>query len=141
MAEWVDRLAALREHMQTAFAVGAELTLLPPDEGLAIVREAWPRIEVQEVKTGLLKAFAFSKALRPRKHPRVLQVLHMGMTDEDPEVRRYAAGYMSEYAGEDAGNPERYDAWYKLHAGMSAEEVLRASGGALETGDNKGDQP
>ena len=75
-AAWVERLTALRDHMHTAFAVGAELTLLEPDHGLAIVRDAWPQITV----------------LRPNKHPRLLQVLNLGMTDSDPAIRAYAAG-------------------------------------------------
>jgi hypothetical protein len=125
-AEWVERLATLRDHMHTAFGVGPELTLLAPDEGLAIVREAWPRIAVAEVKTGLLKAFAFSKALAPNKHPRLLEVLDLGMTDPDLEIRAYAATYLEEYAGEDfSGQPEQYAAWSRRHAGMTPEEVTR----------------
>ncbi len=104
--EWVNRLASLRDHMHTAFAVGPELTLLPPDEGLAIVRDAWPRIEIAEVKTGLLKAFAFSKAL-PQVHPRLLEVLDLGMTDGDPAIRAYAATYLQEHFPEGAAVPSR----------------------------------
>lgn len=141
-AAWVERLVSLRDHMHTAFGVGPELTLLAPDEGLAIVREAWPRIKVQEVKTGLLKAFAFSKALAPRKHPRVLAVLHLGMTDPDPEVRRYASSYVSDFCGAGvASDPDQYQAWYRTHGAMAVDLVLRdAPGERLETGVNEGDQ-
>jgi tetratricopeptide (TPR) repeat protein len=121
---WVERLTGLREHMHTAFGVGPDLTQLEPDLGLEIVREAWPKITVPEVKTGLLKTFAFSKAL-PEKHSKVLQVLHLGMTDQDPEIRAYAAGYVEEYSGQDFSNdPAAYKAWYRDNAKQPPQELL-----------------
>ena len=63
---WVERLTGLRDHMHTAFGVGPDLTLLDPDQGVEIVREAWPQITRPEVKTGLLKTFDFSKGV-PRR--------------------------------------------------------------------------
>jgi hypothetical protein len=121
---WVARLAGLRDHMHTAFSVGPELTLLPPDEGLAVVRAAWPDIQRTEVKTGLLKAFQFSKALAPAKHPHVLKVLHLGMTDADREVSRYAAAYLEEYAGENFdGDSARYDQWYRRHRDLPIDRL------------------
>jgi predicted esterase len=123
---WVEKLVGLRDHMHTAFSVGPELTLLPPDEGLAIVQHAWPRIKVRHVKTGILKAYAFGQALHPKKHPSVLAVLHLGMTDPDPEIQTYAASYLQEYAKEDFdGERDRYAAWYREYGDMSPEEVLR----------------
>ena len=50
------------------------------------------------MKTGLLKTFAFSKAL-PEKHPKLFLVLDLGMNDSDPEIREYAASYLEEFAG------------------------------------------
>ena len=121
---WVERLGGLRDHMHTAFGVGPDLTLLEPDEGLAIVREAWPKIEAYEVKTGLLKTFAFSKAL-PKKHSQVLQVLHLGMTDKDPKVREYAAAYVEEYAGRNfASDSTAYKAWYRKNREQDPNELL-----------------
>ncbi len=123
---WVKKLVGLREHMHTAFAVGPELTLLDPDKGLVIVQDAWPQIKVAEVKTGILKAFAFGKALRPNKHPKVLDVLHLGMTDEDTDIREYAASYLQEYAKEEFDpNDNHYADWYRKYANMQPEEVIR----------------
>lgn len=123
---WVERITTLRDHMHTAFGVGPELTLLAPDEGLAIVREAWPQITIAEVKTGLLKAFAFSKAL-PSPHPRLIPVLDLGMTDNDPEIRAYAASYLKEYAHENFyDHPDRYSAWYREHREMTPETMRRS---------------
>src|SRR6187431_2901320 len=109
---WVVKLTGLRDHMHTAFGVGPDLTLLEPDEGLEIVKEAWPKIKEKDVKTGLLKTFAFSKAL-PKKHAKVLEVLDIGMKDEDPEVRKYAAAYVADYSGKDfSDDAAGYKAWF-----------------------------
>jgi hypothetical protein len=125
-AAWAKRLTGLRDHMHTAFSVGPELTLLEPDVGLEIVRAAWPEIRVQEVKTGLLKAFAFSKALAPKKHPRLVQVLHLGMSDPDLEVRQYAASYLKEIAHEDFNlHPAAYATWHRTYGEMPLDDVLQ----------------
>lgn len=125
---WVERLIGLRDHMQTAFAIGPELLLLDPDKGLEIVQKAWPKIKVPEVKTGLLKAFAFSKPLHPKKHPKVLQVLDLGMRDSDPEIQSYAAAYLKEYSKEDfGGNDKAYASWYAGFGAKSPEDVLQLS--------------
>ncbi len=124
---WVTRLVGLRDHMHTAFGVGPDLTLLDPDLGLEIVTEAWPKIKEQQVKTGLLKTFAFSKAL-PKKHAKVLQVLDLGMHDDDPEIRSYAASYVKEYAGKNfTDDPKGYSAWYGENRDKSPQELLAAN--------------
>jgi hypothetical protein len=123
---WVKRLTHLRDHMHTAFSVGPELTLLDPDVGLDILRAAWPQIHVQEVKTGLLKAFAFSKALAPKKHPRLVQVLHLGMSDPDLEIHRYAASYLKAIAHEDFNlNRAAYQPWRRTYGNMPLDEVVK----------------
>lgn len=124
--DWVERLKGLREHMNTAFVVGPELLLLDPDKELEILRKAWPSITAPEVKMGLLKAFSFNKALQPKKHPLVLRVLDLGMTDPDPKINAYAAAYLQEYASEDfSGAGERYAAWYRKHGDKSPEQVIQ----------------
>jgi len=122
---WVERLKGLRDHMHTAFGVGPDLTLLDPDQGVEIVREAWPQISQPDVKTGLLKTFAFSKAL-PKTHAKLFLVLDLGMNDSDPEIREYAASYLEEYAGKEvAGDPQKYAAWFKEFGEMDPADVLK----------------
>lgn len=124
-AAWVTRLTGLRDHMHTAFAVGPELTQLDPEVGFDIVKTAWPKIKEVEVKTGLLKTFAFSKAL-PSKHPKVLQVLDLGMNDKKAKVREYAAAYVEEYSGTNfKANPKAYQAWYKENGDKDPNELLK----------------
>ena len=125
---WVKKITGLKDHMHTAFGVGPELTLLTPDDGLAIVEMAWPKIKHQEVKTGILKAFSFGKALAPKKHPYLKQVLELGTSDADKEIREYANTYMKEHfpnAGNDespvesaAAAPMDRDAWIKKLVGL-----------------------
>ena len=122
---WVKRIAGLRDHMHTAFGVGPDLTLLDPDQGLEIVRAAWPKVKQFEVKTGLLKTFAFSKAL-PDKHPKVLQVLDLGMNDKNAKVREYAASYVEEYSGKNfKDNLKGYKAWYKENGDKEPNDLLK----------------
>jgi pentatricopeptide repeat protein len=122
---WVKRIVGLRDHMHTAFGVGPDLTLLEPDQGVEIVCEAWPKVTRFEVKTGLLKTFAFSKAL-PGKHPKVLQVLDLGMNDKNPKVREYAASYLEEYAGQNfSKDPKGYAEWYAKNKDKDPNELLK----------------
>lgn len=121
---WIERLKGLRDHMHTAFGVGPDLTLLEPDQGIAIVRQAWPQLKHSDVKTGLLKTFAFSKAL-DAKHPKLFQVLDLGMNDADPEIRAYAASYISEYSQVDfANDPQGYAAWFEKFGDKTPDEAL-----------------
>jgi tetratricopeptide (TPR) repeat protein len=121
---WVERIKGLRDHMHTAFGVGPDLTLLEPELGLEVVRLSWSQIKEPDVKTGLLKTFAFSKAL-PNKHPKLFQVLDLGMNDADPKIRAYAASYVSEYSGVDFTNDlEGYKAWYKKFGDKTPDQVL-----------------
>ncbi len=121
---WVERIKGLRDHMHTAFGVGPDLTLLEPDLGVQIVRLAWPQIQEPDVKTGLLKTFAFSKAL-PSTHPKLFQVLDLGMNDSDPKIRAYAASYVSEYSGVDfTDDPDGYKAWFAKFGDKTPTEVV-----------------
>jgi tetratricopeptide (TPR) repeat protein len=132
---WVERLKGLRDHMHTAFGVGPDLTLLEPDQGVAIVQQAWPQLKHADVKTGLLKTFAFSKAL-DTKHPKLFQVLDLGMNDSDPDIRAYAASYISEYSQVDfTTDPQGYAAWFEKFGDKTPDEVLE-----LQTNEPTGDK-
>lgn len=137
--EWVQRLQGLRDHMHTAFGVGPDLTLMEPEVGLEVVRKAWPRITQFEVKTGLLKTFAFSKAL-PNKHSKVLQVLDIGMNDNDPRVQSYAAAYIKDYAGKDFSNdPKGYAEWYAANRDKDPNELMKKNESDTTTGNGTAD--
>lgn len=120
--EWTTRLAALRTHNEAAFQVGPRIVDAPRDVAMTAVRDAWPSIDIDGVKTGLLKAFHFGQ------HPDVLEVLHLGATDSSDDVRQYAFGYLRTFAWRDfVANPDDYAAWRETYAGMDVEDVLHAN--------------
>ncbi len=125
LESWLERLKTLEGHKAAAFRVGPELVKLDPDFALKVMEAAWPELTDFQVKRGLLKAFHFGKSLRPKKHPRVLKILHLGMSDRDEKVRQYAAAYVKEYALEDfSGRPQAYAQWYEKHGDLPVEQVV-----------------
>ena len=124
---WIQRLKEARDHKQAAFVLVPDLIAnLSPDQAFQVVKAAWPALQNDEVKTGIAKAFAF------RDHPRVLDVLHLGMTDSDVIVRRYVRTYVSWYAFHDFAEDYRaYDPWYRQNAGQPLETVVLRNGKAL----------
>lgn len=120
--EWAERLRLLTTHNQTAFQVGPRLVDIPSDVALQAVRDAWPDIGDDGVKTGLLKAFHFAQ------HPDVLDVLHLGATDKSQSVREYAFTYLRTFAWRDfVEAPGDYTAWRNTYKGQDVEDVLNAN--------------
>lgn len=120
LASWQKRLEECTDHKQAAFSVGPMmLDSLSPDEAWEVVKAAWPNLKNDDVKTGICKAFAF------RNHPRVLDVLDLGMADFPTGVRMYVKDYVAWYAFQDfAEDYSAYPAWRKQYAGMPLEEVV-----------------
>jgi hypothetical protein len=75
-----------------AFATGQQLAKLPPQEGLAILRDNWSSVTNIEARQQLLKAFTFAK------HERLPAVLELGLLDPAPLVQEWALGYLREVA-------------------------------------------
>jgi predicted esterase len=120
--DWAERLTALRSHQKAAFQVGHRLVDVPRDVALNAVQTAWPDITFDGTKTGLFKAFHFGQ------HPDVLEVLHLGATDESVHVREYAFNYLRTFAWRDfAAEPEAYASWRETCIGKDVEDVLHAS--------------
>jgi uncharacterized protein YjbI with pentapeptide repeats len=117
---WLIKLRGLKAHNPTAFAVGPQMIAeLSPQEAWEVTRAVWPEIQVDEVKTGLLKTFEFAR------HPEVLEVLDLGATDGSQFVREYAYSYLQNYALRDFNRAEfAYSAWKHEYLGKSTEEVL-----------------
>jgi predicted esterase len=107
LEDWVERLKGLEGHKAAAFSVGPELVKLEPGFGLRVVEAAWPDLNDIEVKRGLLKAFQFAK------HPKIIKVLHLGVTDSEKKVRETALYYLSEYSMQKFSvNTMAYRRWY-----------------------------
>jgi len=141
----IKKLKALKTHMDAAFQLGPELIRMDPDVGLDCVRKAWPDLANDSVKTGILKAFAFSKGL-PQKHTHLIKVLDLGMADKSEKVREYAATYMAQSKGPQKGkDPKQKNAAVKddladipskkLQAGKDANKIY------FLIGPREGDKP
>lgn len=123
---WVDKILLLKSHNPMAFQLGPSLLKLPEEDALAVVRAAWPQIEISYVKTGILKAF------QSEGPEHVVQVLHLGMTDSDPYVMAYADTYlktiaMRSFEGDLAG----YEKWYARLGQLPLHNILETSFGEL----------
>jgi predicted esterase len=112
------QLLALGDDWRKAFALGQKLAAADPDAALAALNNNWSRIAPLQARQQLLKAFAFAS------HPRVLDVLHLGMTDSEPQVQGWACNYLRDYAFEDfAHNRAAYEEWRKQTQGKPLAEV------------------
>ncbi len=117
--EWIAILVAAQSHNPVAFQHGPQIAALDRERSLSIVQRAWPQIQINWVKNGILKAFQFSES------PNILEVLHLGMTDADPTVQDYARYYVCYWALQkfERNSPD-YAAWYAAHRGQSLKDVL-----------------
>lgn len=129
--DWAQRLAGLDgAGWRAAFDLGQELAALPGDEGFAILRANWGKIDKIDARRQLLKAWHLVTPypLRFRNHPRHLDGLDLGMRDPAPEVREWAIEFLGDIALRDfAKDPAAYDGWHEINRGRSAAEALAQS--------------
>lgn len=117
--EWIEALVQATSHNPVAFDIGPRIASLERARSKAIITAAWPKIQVKEVKTGILKAFQFSH------HPDVLYVLDLGMRDTEPYVQQYAGTYLIDWSLRKFDNDrDAYEAWYIKHRDQPIEDVL-----------------
>ena len=119
--DWPATLASLSDdNWRRAFAVGGELARMDAEQSWPIVRANWSKVPNFEARQQILKAFAFA-----RLHPRVLDVMHLGMTDPEPQVRAWAVGYLRGLSFQDfAEDSAAYDRWRAKTAGRPAADVV-----------------
>lgn len=129
-ATLAERLAVLADPnvgWREAFAVGDALTALPPDEGYAMLEAAWPSLPV-EARQQMLKAWQFATPypLHARLHPRLLDVMNLGMTDASPNVQSWATGFLRGVAFFDfAEDFPAYETWYAANRKRPLLQVMR----------------
>ncbi|MCP5119885.1 MAG: hypothetical protein GY953_54495, partial [bacterium] len=128
---WNNKVASLaQDGWRTWFGVGCDLADLPAEEGYSILRENWDRLEKADVRRQMLKAWFFTLpyALHVRGHPRLLEVMDLGMRDESPRVRDSAISYLSGVAFQDFGEDlAAYRPWYEANRGRPLAEVFEHS--------------
>ncbi len=110
---YAARLAALKDQgWREAFALGQEIAGLPPEQGWAIIRDAWPTLEPVHARQQMLKAWYFRApdgkspmGLTPRGHPRLPDVLELGLNDRSPDVQQWAADFLKKSGGGEPAAP------------------------------------
>ena len=128
---WARKLAALSDdNWRIAFRIGEELAALPPDEGFAILKANWGKIDNASARQQILKAWDFHRPDPPggRFHQRIVGALDLGMRDPSPEVQSWAMGYLGEIALQDFSEDfASYDGWYRANADLPVSEVVARS--------------
>ena len=127
---WAKRLKQIRSAPPARYGIGAELVTLDPDFALAIVRECWPGLANDAVKTGVMTAFLNAEQFGAEgPHPHLLRVLDLGITDGSGDVRADAARRLEPMTFQDfAANPGAYAAFrekYVLPPGDGWAAALR----------------
>ncbi len=106
--DYAPRLRALKDQgWREAFALGQEIAGLPADEGWVIIRGAWGTLEPVHARQQMLKAWYLRApdgktpmGLTERRHPRLKDVLELGMQDASPEVREWASDFLKKSGAE-----------------------------------------
>jgi erythromycin esterase len=127
-AEWARKLAGLNgKNWRAASALGDELADMEPEEGFAILKENWDKIDDTNARQQLLKSWYLMTPypLHARNHPRILDVLDLGMRDESPEVQKFALTYLRGVAFQDfAEDFQAYRQWYESARGKPVSQVI-----------------
>ncbi|HEY3968430.1 MAG TPA: hypothetical protein VGM05_28035 [Planctomycetaceae bacterium] len=130
-AAWATKLAELNSaDWRTAFSVGDELARLPPDEGYSILQENWEKITKVGSREQILSSWNSARADAPqaRRHPRLVDVLDLGMRDRSPEVQRWATNSLRGIAFQDfAEDFPAYKTWYAAAQGKPVLTVISDS--------------
>ena len=125
---WARKLAELKDaNWRVAFRIGEELAELPPDEGFAILKANWGKIDNASARQQILKAWDFHRPDPPggRFHLRIVDAMDLGMRDPSPEVQSWAMGYLGEVALRDFSEDfASYDGWYRANAHLPVSEVV-----------------
>jgi eukaryotic-like serine/threonine-protein kinase len=119
VAKWVKLLVEAQGHNMIAFNLGPKMLAEEPDKATRIAETAWPRLRDRQQKSAILKVFRFAS------HDQVLNILHLGMTDDDPDIRKYADAYLIDYSFRSFdGEPEAYLKWRSGREDKSASELF-----------------
>jgi len=126
--QWTEALVALNTAgWREAFALGQKIAALPPDEGYEVLSQGWGAVANIDARQQLLKAFFFVRNPPPdRFHPRLFDVLDLGMRDRSPAVQGWSINYLKQIVLRDFANDfPSYEKWYKANAGRPVADILR----------------
>ncbi len=118
--EWQQRLVSVMPNSVDGARTMQALHNLPPDTSLALLKDAWQKIASAETRLYVLNM--------SQDHPRVLELLDLGVKDTSLYVQNRAIQALEMYSFENyAEDFGAYDAWRQKQAGRSLEETMRES--------------
>lgn len=121
---------------RAVFALGRKLIDADGDAGFRALQEKWGTIESPTVRAGLMTAFVGKRLSsevddderKDRVHPRLVDVLDLGVRDANAAVQAAALKALRRVALTDfAERFEAYYPWYEGAFGRDANEVLEES--------------
>jgi hypothetical protein len=133
---WTERVNSMNQaDWRKALAVANDMAKLPPEEGLAVVRENWTTVTNAESRKQFLKAFTFAN------HPKLIPVLEMGVLDPAPPVQAWGLSYLRDVALEDfAEDFAGAKSWLAANRDKALKDALadsaRAAAARLRDGNN-----
>ena len=124
--QWKARLLALEEGggWFEGARVGMDLMRIPGDNPYIVLKDNWPDIATS-AKKQILKGFSPGMMSNKKMHPRFFDVMHLGMTDPDKEVRAYAAHYIEMQGLPNFKNKDKFYArWWEKNKDLSPKEIV-----------------
>ena len=119
-ASYVFRVHLAPPSWVGVISIALEISSLPPEQGLAVMRAVFEEVESPEKRRQLLKAFTIDDG-----HPHSLKILHLGATDASAGVRDWAFSYLKDFAFRDfRDDPEGYEAWYATNGDRPLRDVV-----------------
>ncbi len=124
--QWQSRLLALREGggWFEGAQVGMELVRISGERPYKILKSNWRKIATS-AKKQILKGFTPGMMGNKEIHPHFFDVMHLGMTDRNAEVREYAAAYIEMQGSPNFKNKAKaYARWRKQNKDRTAEDIV-----------------
>jgi Tfp pilus assembly protein PilF len=124
--EWRERLLAVQEDdsWSVGAKIGMELVQIPGDRPYKILAASWRKIATSGRKQ-ILKGFTPGMMGNKKVHPRFFDVMHLGMTDRDADVRSYAATYIEMQGLPNFKDDAKgYERWRKQNKDRTAKEII-----------------
>jgi tetratricopeptide (TPR) repeat protein len=127
--QWRERLLAVKEDDSwfDGARLGMELVRIPGDRPFEILRNNWQDLSInarQQILKGFTPGMMGNKVL----HERFFDVMNLGMTDANQEVRDYTAAYLTMQGVADfSHNPEGYAEWWQANKSRPADQIRQAA--------------
>lgn len=119
-AAWKQRLVGITLNSVEGAKTIQDFLALDGDAGFAVLQDTWNAIPSAETRLYLINVL--------QDHPRILDILHLGVTDSSLVVQNRALQSLEPFSFENfAEDFSMYEAWRQKYAGKSLEETMRES--------------